>query len=121
MLMKRLCVKTVAFVLQRAILFSGTFASNLREADSRASMHELQGAANMAQASGFIVRYNDSYDHEEEGRSSNFSGGQKQRLYIARGLVAKRPTLILDESTSALVAECEKKVQQGQAHQPWRN
>lgn len=109
--------KTVAFVLQRAILFSGTIASNLRQGNSRARMHELQRAANMAQASEFIERYNDSFDHEVEERSSNFSGGQKQRLSIARGLVAKTPILILDDSTSALDAESEKKVQQALEHE----
>lgn len=101
--------KTVAFVLQKAILFSGTVASNLRQGNNCAKLHELQRAAGMAQASEFIERYNDSYDHEVEERSANFSGGQKQRLSIARGLVAKAPILILDDSTSALDAESEKR------------
>lgn len=109
--------KTVAFVLQKAILFSGTVASNLRQGNNRAKLHELQRAAGMAQASEFIERYNDSYDHEVEERSANFSGGQKQRLSIARGLVAKAPILILDDSTSALDAESEKKVQQALEHE----
>ena len=107
---------TVSFVLQRAVLFSGTIASNLRQGKSHAHLHELQRAANMAQASEFIERYNDSYDHEVEERSANFSGGQKQRLSIARGLIAKSPILILDDSTSALDAESEKKVQQALEH-----
>ncbi|KRM40312.1 ABC transporter ATP-binding and permease [Lactobacillus hamsteri DSM 5661 = JCM 6256] len=109
--------KTVAFVLQKAILFSGTVASNLRQGNNRAKLHELQRAAGMAQASEFIERYNDSYDHEVEERSANFSGGQKQRLSIARGLVAKSPILILDDSTSALDAESEKKVQKALEHE----
>lgn len=109
--------KTVSFVLQRAVLFSGTIASNLRQGNAQAKLHELQRAANMAQASEFIERYNDSFDHEVEERSANFSGGQKQRLSIARGLIAKAPILILDDSTSALDAESEKKVQQALEHE----
>ena len=109
--------KTVAFVLQKAILFSGTIASNLKQGNSRAKLHELQRAADMAQASEFIQRYNDSFDHEVEERSANFSGGQKQRLSIARGLISKSPILILDDSTSALDAESEKKVQEALEHE----
>lgn len=108
--------KTVSFVLQKAMLFSGTIASNLRQGNSGAKLHELQRAAGMAQASEFIERYNDAYDHEVEERSANFSGGQKQRLSIARGLIAKAPILILDDSTSALDAESEKKVQEALEH-----
>lgn len=109
--------QTVSFVLQRAVLFSGTIASNLRQGKSEAKHHELQRAARMAQADEFIERYNDTFDHEVEERSANFSGGQKQRLSIARGLIAKSPILILDDSTSALDAESEKKVQQALEHE----
>lgn len=109
--------QTVSFVLQKAILFSGTIASNLRQGDQRAKLHELQTAARMAQANEFIERYNDDFNHEVQERSANFSGGQKQRLSIARGLVAKSPILILDDSTSALDAESEKKVQQALEHE----
>lgn len=109
--------KTVSFVLQKAILFSGTIASNLRQGHSEANQHELQRAARMAQALEFIDRYSDTFDHEVEERSANFSGGQKQRLSIARGLIAKTPILILDDSTSALDAESEKKVQQALEHE----
>lgn len=109
--------KTVSFVLQKAILFSGTIKSNLRQGNNQANMHELQTAARMAQANEFIERYNDQFEHEVEERSANFSGGQKQRLSIARGLVAKSSILILDDSTSALDAESEKKVQQALEHE----
>lgn len=108
--------QTVSLVLQKAILFSGTIASNLRQGKATAKLHELQRAAGMAQASEFIERYNDSFDHEVEERSANFSGGQKQRLSIARGLISQTPILILDDSTSALDAESEKKVQQALEH-----
>lgn len=108
--------ETVSFVLQKAILFSGTIASNLRQGNANANLHELQRAAGMAQATEFIERYNDQFEHEVEERSANFSGGQKQRLSIARGLIAKAPILILDDSTSALDAESEKKVQHALEH-----
>ncbi|CCI84839.1 hypothetical protein FC52_GL000912 [Lactobacillus pasteurii DSM 23907 = CRBIP 24.76] len=104
--------KTVAFVLQKAILFSGTIKSNLKQGNSEATNYEIERAAQMAQAQEFIQRYSDNYDHEVEERSANLSGGQKQRLSIARGLISGAPILILDDSTSALDAESEKKVQQ---------
>lgn len=107
--------KTVSFVLQHAVLFSGTIASNLRQGKANAKLHELRRAANMAQASEFIERYDDQFNHEVEERSANFSGGQKQRLSIARGLIAQTPILIMDDSTSALDAESEKKVRQALA------
>lgn len=109
--------ETVSFVLQKAILFSGTIKSNLRQGNAQAAQHELQTAARMAQASEFIERYDDQFEHEVEERSANFSGGQKQRLSIARGLISKSPILILDDSTSALDAESEKKVQEALEHE----
>ena len=105
--------KTVAYVLQKAILFSGTIADNLRQGKADASVAEMERAAEIAQASEFINRYPDRFDHIVEERSANFSGGQKQRLSIARGLIAQPPILILDDSTSALDAESEKRVQKG--------
>lgn len=105
--------RTVSYVLQRAILFSGTIASNLQQGKADASIKETEWAANIAQASEFINKYPDRFDHVVEERSANFSGGQKQRLSIARGVIAQPPILILDDSTSALDAESEKKVQQG--------
>lgn len=105
--------QTVAYVLQRAILFSGTIASNLRQGKADASLKDMEWAANIAQASEFINKYPDRFNHVVEERSANFSGGQKQRLSIARGLISQPPILILDDSTSALDAESEKKVQAG--------
>ena len=103
---------TVSYVLQRAILFSGTIASNLRQGKADATKYELERASQIAQAQEFISRYKDTFDHEVEERSSNFSGGQKQRLSIARGVVGKPKILILDDSTSALDAKSEKLVQE---------
>ena len=104
--------KTVSYVLQKAVLFSGTIADNLRQGKKDATSYELERAAQMAQASEFIQRYDETFDHEVEERSANFSGGQKQRLSIARGIIAGSPILILDDSTSALDAESEKLVQE---------
>ncbi|WP_423479652.1 ABC transporter ATP-binding protein/permease [Ligilactobacillus salivarius] len=103
---------TVSYVLQRAILFSGTIASNLRQGKADATNYELERASQIAQAQEFISRYKDTFDHEVEERSSNYSGGQKQRLSIARGVVGKPKILILDDSTSALDAKSEKLVQE---------
>jgi ATP-binding cassette subfamily B multidrug efflux pump len=105
--------KTVSYVLQRTILFSGTIASNLRQGKENASLKDMEWAANIAQASEFIDKYPDRFNHFVEERSANFSGGQRQRLSIARGLISQPPILILDDSTSALDAESEKKVQLG--------
>lgn len=105
--------QTVAYVLQRAILFSGTIASSLRQGKADANLKDMEWAANIAQASEFINKYPDRFNHVVEERSANFFGGQKQRLSIARGLISQPPILILDDSTSALDAESEKKVQVG--------
>ena len=109
---EKLLRDTVSYVLQRAILFSGTIASNLRQGKADATNYELERASQIAQAQEFISRYKDTFDHEVEERSSNFSGGQKQRLSIARGVVGKPKILILDDSTSALDAKSEKLVQE---------
>lgn len=108
--------KSVAFVLQKAILFSGTIASNLRQGKSDASKAELERASAIAQAFEFVRNYQDGFNHEVQERSANFSGGQKQRLSIARGIISNSPILILDDSTSALDAESEKKVQDALEH-----
>lgn len=108
--------KSVSFVLQKAILFSGTIASNLRQGKSDASKAELERASAIAQAFEFVRNYQDGFNHEVQERSANFSGGQKQRLSIARGIISNSPILILDDSTSALDAESEKKVQDALEH-----
>lgn len=107
---------TVSMVLQKAILFSGTIASNLRQGKEDATDYELKRASEIAQAQEFVGQYPDRFDHEVEERSANFSGGQKQRLSIARGVIGQPPILILDDSTSALDAKSEKLVQEALEH-----
>lgn len=107
---------TVSMVLQKAILFSGTIASNLRQGKEDATDYELKRASEIAQAQEFVGQYPDQFDHEVEERSANFSGGQKQRLSIARGVIGQPPILILDDSTSALDAKSEKLVQEALEH-----
>lgn len=107
---------TVSIVLQKAILFTGTIASNIRQGKAGASQIELERAARIAQAMEFIERMPDSYQSGVEERGNNFSGGQKQRMSIARGLVSNPKILILDDSTSALDAKSEKLVQEALNH-----
>ena len=104
--------KNVSIVLQKAILFKGTIADNLRQGKQNASLPELEQAARIAQASEFINRMEDTYNSQVEERGNNFSGGQKQRMSIARGVVSNANILILDDSTSALDAKSEKLVQE---------
>lgn len=109
--------KTVAFVLQRAILFSGTVAHNLQQGLKNASVSDMDRASKISQAAEFIDRLPNRYDANIEERSSNFSGGQKQRLSITRGVIGRPKILILDDSTSALDAESEKLVQEALNHE----
>lgn len=103
--------KTVSIVLQKAILFSGTIAGNLKQGKPDANEEEMNRAAKIAQAAEFIDRLPDRYDAEVEERGNNFSGGQKQRMSITRGVIKQPKILILDDSTSALDARSEKLVQ----------
>ncbi|WP_250780437.1 ABC transporter ATP-binding protein [Weissella uvarum] len=109
--------RAVAFVQQKAILFSGKISDNLRQGKADATYSDMQSAAQTAQAAEFIERYPDTYDHVVEERSANFSGGQKQRLSITRGVIGDPKVLILDDSTSALDARSEKLVQQALSEQ----
>ena len=104
--------KTVSIVLQRAILFSGTIADNLRKGKGDATLFEMERAANIAQASEFIHRMEKTFESPVEERGTNFSGGQKQRMSIARGIVSNPRILIFDDSTSALDAKSERLVQE---------
>ena len=92
----------VSVVLQKNVLFSGTIKENLRWGNQNATDEEIEEACRLAQADEFIQRFPDKYDTYIEQGGSNVSGGQKQRLCIARALLKKPKILILDDSTSAV-------------------
>ncbi len=92
----------IGFVSQKGILFSGTIASNLRYGNEEATEEELAQAASIAQASDFIGEKNEGYEYPIAQDATNVSGGQKQRLSIARALVKNPPIFIFDDSFSAL-------------------
>ena len=92
----------VSMVLQNNVLFSGTIKDNLRWGNPNASDEEMLQACRLAQADEFIQRFPDGYDTHIEQGGSNVSGGQKQRLCIARALLKNQKILILDDSTSAV-------------------
>ena len=92
----------VAVVLQKNVLFSGTVRENLQWGDPNASDEEMERICKLAQAHEFIVAHPDGYDRYIEQGGANVSGGQKQRLCIARALLKKPKILILDDSTSAV-------------------
>ena len=92
----------VAVVLQKNVLFSGTIKENLRWGNENATDEELKEACRLAQADEFIMRFPDQYNTYIEQGGANVSGGQKQRLCIARALLKKPKILILDDSTSAV-------------------
>ncbi|MGP6368046.1 ABC transporter ATP-binding protein [Streptococcus dysgalactiae] len=104
--------QTVSIVLQKAILFSGTIADNLRQGSATADDYAMERAARIAQAKEFIDRMDDRYESQVEERGNNFSGGQKQRMSIARGVINQPKILVLDDSTSAPDAKSERLVQE---------
>lgn len=109
--------QSVALVLQKAILFSGTIAENLRHGKKNATPEDMEKASKIAQAKEFIDRQTGTYMGEVEERGANFSGGQKQRLSISRGVIGNPKVLVLDDSTSALDAKSEKLVKEALASQ----
>ena len=107
----------VGMVLQKNVLFSGTIEENLRWGDQDASDEEIVRAAGYAQADGFIRSFPKAYDSDIEQGGSNVSGGQKQRLCIARALLRKPKILILDDSTSAVDTATEARIREAFANE----
>ena len=102
----------VAMVLQKNVLFSGTIRENLRWGNAEAEDEELIRVCRMACADEFIEKFPDGYDTYIEEGGSNVSGGQKQRLCIARALLKKPKILILDDSTSAVDTRTDAQIRQ---------
>lgn len=102
----------VGMVLQKNVLFSGTIEENLRWGSEEASMEEIRSAAESAQADGFVTSFTEGYDTDMGQGGVNVSGGQKQRLCIARALLKKPKILILDDSTSAVDTATEAKIRE---------
>ena len=100
----------IGFVPQKGVLFSGTVASNIRFGNENASDEEVREAAEIAQATGFIEEKEDGYDSFISQGGSNVSGGQKQRLSIARALAKKPEVLVFDDSFSALDMKTDAKL-----------
>ena len=102
--------KDIGMVLQKNILFSGTVAENIRWGKEDATDEEINEACDIAQIGGFIRALPDGYNTRVEQRGANFSGGQKQRLCVARAIVKRPKILILDDSMSALDTATENKL-----------
>ena len=102
-------------VLQKNVLFSGTIAENLRWGDPNATDEEVREAAHLACADEFVDGFPKGYDTWIERGGSNVSGGQKQRLCIARALLRRPKILILDDSTSAVDTKTDAKIREGLA------
>lgn len=100
----------VSMVLQKNVLFSGTILENLRWGNEHATLEEAKHACELAQADEFIQKFPDGYDTKIERGGTNVSGGQKQRLCIARALLKKPKILILDDSTSAVDTATDAKI-----------
>jgi ATP-binding cassette subfamily B protein len=101
----------VAFVLQKNTLFSGTLRENMRWGNENATDEQIIRALMQAQAWEFVSKYDDGLDHRVEQGGENFSGGQKQRLTIARALIKYPKIIILDDSTSAVDMTTDAKIQ----------
>lgn len=104
--------QAVGMVLQKNVLFSGTIRDNLKWGDGEASDEEIVAAAQAAQADDFVQSFPDGYDTDLGQGGVNVSGGQKQRLCIARALLKKPKILILDDSTSAVDTATDARIRQ---------
>ena len=105
--------KSVGIVLQKNILFSGTIASNLRFGNENATIEEMKEASEIADAMGFINEKPEGFDSVVEQGGTNFSGGQKQRLSIARTILKKPKIIIFDDSTSAVDTKTDAHIRNG--------
>ena len=103
----------VAVVLQKNVLFSGSIADNLRWGNNEATQAEIEEACRLAQAAEFIESFPDKYETHIEQGGTNVSGGQKQRLCIARALLKRPKILILDDSTSAVDTKTDALIRKG--------
>ena len=103
----------VAMVLQKNLLFSGTIRENLRWGNENATDEEIREACRLSQADEFVMSFPDGYDTKIEQGGTNVSGGQKQRLCIARALLKKPKILILDDSTSAVDTKTDALIREG--------
>ena len=104
---------SVAMVLQKNLLFSGTIRENLQWGKADATDEEIREACKLAQADDFVMSFPDGYDTKIEQGGTNVSGGQKQRLCIARALLKKPKILILDDSTSAVDTKTDAQIRAG--------
>lgn len=102
----------VGMVLQKNVLFSGTIEENLKWGDEHATKEQVQAAAESAQAHNFVTSFTNGYETELGQGGVNVSGGQKQRLCIARALLKKPKILILDDSTSAVDTATERRIRE---------
>ncbi len=107
----------VGMVLQKNVLFSGTIEDNLRWGDGDADMETIRAAADNAQADGFVMGFKDGYRSDLGQGGTNVSGGQKQRLCIARALLKRPKILILDDSTSAVDTATEARIRHAFRHE----
>ena len=104
---------SVAMVLQKNLLFSGSIRENLRWGNADATDEEIREACRLAQADDFVMSFPDGYDTHIEQGGTNVSGGQKQRLCIARALLRRPKILILDDSTSAVDTKTDALIREG--------
>ena len=107
----------VSVVLQKNVLFTGTITENIKWGDENATQEDVERVCKLAQADSFITKFPDKYDTKIEEGGSNVSGGQKQRLCIARALLKNPKILILDDSTSAVDTKTDRLIQDALKHE----